>query len=107
MARTMVRGVENVLEATLKRISYLFDHYDNISLSFSGGKDSTALFHLINEEAKKRNRKFILYFQDQEAEYQGTADFVEWAMRQPNVIPLWYQVPIFMTNAASQQQLFL
>ena len=48
-----------------------------------------------------------MYFQDQEAEYQGTIDFVEWAMTQPNVIPLWYQVPIFMTNAASQQQLFL
>jgi predicted phosphoadenosine phosphosulfate sulfurtransferase len=61
---------------------------------------------LINEEAKKRDRKFILYFQDQEAEYQGV-DFVEWAMSQPNVIPLWYQVPIFMTNAASHQQLFL
>lgn len=107
MARTVVRGVENVLEATQKRISYLFDHYDNVSLSFSGGKDSTALFHLVNEEAKKRDRKFILYFQDQEAEYQGTIDMVEWAMSQPNVIPLWYQVPIFMTNAASQQQLFL
>ena len=107
MARTVVRGNENVLDAVKKRISYLFDHYDNISLSFSGGKDSTALFHLVNAEAIKRDRKFILYFQDQEAEYQGTIDFVEWAMTQPNVIPLWYQVPIFMTNAASQQQLFL
>lgn len=107
MARTAVRGIENVLEATQKRIAFLFDNYDNISLSFSGGKDSTVLFHLINEEAKKRNRKFILYFQDQEAEYKATIDLVEWAMRQPNVIPLWYQVPIFMTNAASHQQLFL
>jgi predicted phosphoadenosine phosphosulfate sulfurtransferase len=44
---------------------------------------------------RKRDRKFILYFQDQEAEYQGTVDFVEWAMSQPNVIPLWYQVPIY------------
>lgn len=107
MARTIIRGKENVLEATHKRISFLFDNYDNISLSFSGGKDSTVLFHLINEEAKKRDRKFILYFQDQEAEYQGTIDFVEWAMNQPNVIPQWYQVPIFMTNAASSSQLFL
>lgn len=107
MARTAVRGTENVLKSTLKRICYLFDNYDNIQLSFSGGKDSTVLFHLINEEAKRRNRKFILYFQDQEAEYQGTIDFVEWAMSQPNVIPQWYQVPIFMTNAASHQQLFL
>lgn len=107
MARTTVRGTDNVLEATIKRISYLFDNYENISLSFSGGKDSSALFHLVNEEAKKRNRKFILYFQDQEAEYQATIDLVEWAMTQPNVIPMWYQVPIFMTNAASHQQLFL
>lgn len=107
MARTVKYGIENVLEATQKRIAFLFDNYDNISLSFSGGKDSTALFHLINAEAIKRDRKFILYFQDQEAEYQGTIDFVEWAMSQPNVIPYWYQVPIFMTNAASHQQLFL
>jgi predicted phosphoadenosine phosphosulfate sulfurtransferase len=107
MGRTAIRGTENVLEAVIKRISYLFDTYDTIQLAFSGGKDSTVLFHLVNAEAKKRQRKFILYFQDQEAEYQGTIDFVEWAMMQPNVIPQWYQVPIFMTNAASHEQLFL
>lgn len=107
MARTAVRGTENVLCAAKKRISFLFDNYENISLSFSGGKDSTVLFHLINEEAKKRDRKFILYFQDQEAEYSATIELVEWCMSQPNVIPKWYQVPIFMTNATSHQQLFL
>jgi predicted phosphoadenosine phosphosulfate sulfurtransferase len=107
MARTAVRGIENVLVSTQKRIALLFDKYDNIQLAFSGGKDSTVLFHLVNAEAIKRNRKFILYFQDQEAEYQGTIDFLEWAMSQPNVIPQWYQVPIFMTNAASHEQLFL
>jgi len=107
MGRTSVRGTETVLEAAQKRIAFLFDNYDNIQLSFSGGKDSTVLFHLINDEAKRRNRQFILYFQDQEAEYKATIDLVAWAMQQPNVIPLWYQVPIFMTNAASHQQLFL
>lgn len=105
--RTSINGQLNVLEAAKKRIAYLFDNYDNIQLSFSGGKDSTCLFHLIYEEAKKRNRKFYLFFLDQEAEYQGTIDMVEWAMRQPNVIPLWYQVPMFMTNSCSTQQLFL
>ena len=95
MGRTAVRGVESVLDATQKRIEFLFDNYDNIQLSFSGGKDSTVLFHLMNEEAKKRDRKFIVYFQDQEAEYQGTIDLIEWVMTQPNVIPLWYQVSHF------------
>ena len=107
MARTTISGKENVLVACQKRIAYLFDNYDNIQLSFSGGKDSTALFHLINAEAKKRNRKFYLFFLDQEAEYSGTIEMVEWAMSQPNVIPLWYQVPMFMTNAVSQEQMFL
>ena len=107
MGRTAVRGKDDVLQAVIKRISFLFDNYENLQLAFSGGKDSTVLFHLVNAEAKKRKRKFILYFQDQEAEYQGTIDFVEWAMLQPNVIPQWYQVPIFMTNAASHEQLFL
>jgi len=107
MGRTAIRGTEDVLTAARSRISYLFDNYDNISLSFSGGKDSTVLFHLINEEATKRGREFILYFQDQEAEYKATIDLVAWAMSQPSVIPRWYQVPIFMTNAASHQQLFL
>ena len=65
MGRTAIRGTENVLDATIKRISLLFDLYDNIQLAFSGGKDSTVLFHLVNAEAKKRNRKFILYFQDE------------------------------------------
>lgn len=107
MSRTAINGNKNVLEATKERISYLFDNYDNIQLSFSGGKDSTALFHLLNDEAKKRGRKFLVYFQDQEAEYSHTIEFVEWVMSQPNVIPLWYQVPIFMTNAVSHEQLFL
>ncbi len=107
MGRTAISGKANVLEAARRRVSYLFDEYDNVHLSFSGGKDSTVLFHLIDAEARRRGRKFYLFFIDQEAEYQGTIDMMEWAMRQPNVIPRWFQVPMFMTNACSTEQLFL
>lgn len=107
MGRTAVDGSVDVLLAAQKRVEYLFDHYDNIELSFSGGKDSTVLFHLLNAEAKKRNRKFIVFFMDQEAEYSATIEMVDWVMRQPNVIPRWYQVPLFMTNSCSSEQLFL
>ena len=107
MVAKLERGSRSVLEATQERIGVLFDLYDNIQLSFSGGKDSTALFHLIRAEAKKRGRKFYLYFQDQEAEYQSTIDLVEWAMQCPEVIPLWWQVEIAMTNATSEKDLFL
>jgi predicted phosphoadenosine phosphosulfate sulfurtransferase len=107
MGRTAKFGTCNVLDAARSRISLLFDEYDNIQLSFSGGKDSTVLFHLVNEAAERRGKKFYLYFQDQEAEYTATIDMIRWAMTRPMVIPLWYQVPIFMTNSSSQQQLFL
>lgn len=62
MSRTAIKGTINVLDATRKRISYIFDNYDNISLSFSGGKDSTALYYLLSEEAKKEIGNFIYSF---------------------------------------------
>lgn len=107
MSRTAIKGTINVLEACRKRITYIFDNYDNIQLSFSGGKDSTALYYLLSEEAIKRNRKFYLFFLDQEAEYQGTIDLVDYMMQQKHIIPRWFQVPIFMTNAVSSSQMFL
>lgn len=105
--RMIINGVDDVLTAARKRIEYIFDNYEKIQLSFSGGKDSSVLFHLMYEEAEKRNRKFYVFFLDQEAEYQGTIDLVEWVMQRPLVIPMWYQVPLFMTNASSSEQLFL
>jgi tRNA(Ile)-lysidine synthase TilS/MesJ len=52
MARTVVRGVVDVLGS--KQIFHFCLIIMIISIGFSGGKDSTVLFHLINEEAKKR-----------------------------------------------------
>ena len=45
---------ENVLEATRKRISNIFDNFKNISVSISGGKDSTVCTFLAIQEAKKK-----------------------------------------------------
>ncbi|MDD3051955.1 MAG: phosphoadenosine phosphosulfate reductase family protein [Candidatus Cloacimonetes bacterium] len=91
----------DVLTAAKQRISWLFDEFKNIFVSVSSGKDSTALYNLAREEAIKRNRKINVFFLDQEAEYQGTVDIMREIMNHPNVIPHWYQVPIYMTNATS------
>lgn len=32
---------KNVYEATMERIKFIFDEFDNVLVSFSGGKDST------------------------------------------------------------------
>lgn len=38
----------NVLDAARKRIAYIFDHVEKLYVSFSGGKDSTVMLHLVN-----------------------------------------------------------
>lgn len=91
----------NVLEATQERIAWLFDEYEDISVSVSGGKDSTVLYFLMLEEAIKRDRKIEVFFLDQEAEYQATIDTVNVMMRHTNVLPRWYQVQIYMKNATT------
>ncbi|NGK53836.1 phosphoadenosine phosphosulfate sulfotransferase, partial [Escherichia coli] len=37
---------ENVLRAATARIEWVLDTFPSVCLSFSGGKDSTVLFHL-------------------------------------------------------------
>jgi len=98
MGRTAIRGTASVLDATIKRVAYLFDSYDNIQLSFSAGKDSTVLFHLINEEAKRRRRKFVVYFQDQEALLHGTGQVYAF------VLPYWrcFHVPVYFPLPVSR-----
>jgi len=67
---------KNVLELAKERIEYVFDEFKKISISFSGGKDSTVLLYLVLEEAKKRNRKVDVLFVDLEGQYKQTIDFL-------------------------------
>lgn len=48
---------QNVLEASKDRISKIFDDFNKIYVSFSGGKDSTVMLHLVMEEAIKKKKK--------------------------------------------------
>lgn len=97
----------NVLEAALARIRIVFDRFERVDVSVSGGKDSTVLFHLAQQEAVRRGRTIRVFFLDQEAEYQSTIDQVDWMMRQPAVEPFWVQVPMRLTNATSHLDVWL
>lgn len=94
---------KNVLVAARERISYIFDNFDNIIVSVSGGKDSTVLAHLALTEAHKRNRRIGMFFLDEEVVYQSTADQVEYLMNlyPENTIRMWLQIEFLLTNAAS------
>jgi len=68
---------ESVLEMSKKRIQKTFDDFSKIYISYSGGKDSTVMTHLVMQEAIKRNRKVGLLIIDLEAQYSETIKHIE------------------------------
>jgi len=92
-----------VLEAARERLAFVLDHFEEVIVSVSGGKDSTVLAHLALSEAHHRRRRIGLFFLDEEAMYQSSVDQVEYLMGiYPETVKrLWLQVPFFLTNATS------
>ncbi len=68
---------KSVLDATRERVSYTFDNFEKIYLSLSGGKDSTAMFYVVIDEAVKRNRKIGVFLLDWECQFQMTIDHIQ------------------------------
>lgn len=96
----------NVLEASRERISKSFDLFEKLYISFSGGKDSSVMFHLVMEEAKKRNRKVGVLIIDLEAQYQDTITHVEHMVEYyKDYIDLhWVCGELLLRNAVSNYQ---
>jgi predicted phosphoadenosine phosphosulfate sulfurtransferase len=96
----------NVLEAAQERIAWTFDNFERISVSFSGGKDSTVMLHLAMAEAIKRGRKVGLLFIDLEGQYKLTVDHVQrcYDMYAEHVEPYWCCLPLHLRNAVSVYQ---
>jgi predicted phosphoadenosine phosphosulfate sulfurtransferase len=93
----------NVLQASCERIAYTFDNFERIFISFSGGKDSTVMFHLVMDEAIKRNQKVGVMLIDFEAQYKHTSEHAEIMFEKyKDYIDLhWICLPIKLRNASS------
>lgn len=63
---------QNVLDAAKERVKFTFDNFPKIYLSFSGGKDSTVMIHLVADEARSRGQKFAVLIVDLEGQYEMT-----------------------------------
>lgn len=69
---------QDVYTTSLERINHLYDRFDRVAVSFSGGKDSTVCLQLALEVAKARNRLPLeVVFFDEEAMPPETIDYVE------------------------------
>lgn len=95
-------GVD-VLTAARQRISYIFDNFPRIYVSFSGGKDSTVMLHLAAEEAIKRKRRIGMLFIDLEGQYELTVNHIEEMLRlyEKCLDVYWVCLPIALRNAVS------
>ena len=69
----------NVYEAFQERMDFIFREFDNIYVSFSGGKDSGLLLNLVLDYMKAHGirKKLGVFHQDFEAQYSVTTKYVE------------------------------
>lgn len=95
-------GVD-VLTAARERIAYTFDHFPKIYVSFSGGKDSTVMLHLVMDEAIKRGRKVGVLLVDLEGQYNVTIEHLRncYKLYADHIEPYWVSLPIHLRNAVS------
>lgn len=93
----------NVHEESIERIKWTFDNFEKVYLSFSGGKDSTVMMHLVMDEAKRRKQKIGVLFIDLEGQYKITIDHSRnmYEMYKDYIDPYWVCLPIHLRNAVS------
>ena len=97
----------SVLEASKQRISKTFDNFERIYISFSGGKDSSVMTHLVLTEAMKRKRKVGLLIIDLEAQYEQTIEHIEDMidMYEDYIDLHWFCGELLLRNAVSDFEL--
>lgn len=101
--RALVEIDMNVFDAALERIRWLWKEFDgNLSVSISGGKDSTVIMELAAIVARENGSKLKVQFLDQEAEWQATRDYLrELKDTRDDIDFEWYQIPFRLFNAAN------
>ena len=94
---------KTVLQASKERISKVFDDFEKVYISFSGGKDSTVMTHLVIDEAKKRGVKVGLLIIDLEAQYTETINHIEemCELYKDHIDLHWFCGELLLRNAVS------
>ena len=98
----------NVYEAVKQRLNVVFNEFDNVYVSFSGGKDSGLLLSLTLQYMREHGitKPIGVMHQDFEAQYTATTDYVTRTMLgNPDLIrPYWLCLPMAVDTAASAHE---
>ncbi|GFI47505.1 hypothetical protein IMSAGC019_02829 [Lachnospiraceae bacterium] len=100
----------NVFDVFTERLKLIFEDFDNIYISFSGGKDSGLLLNLVLDFQKKYypGKKIGVFHQDFEAQYTVTSEYVERTFEKikKDVEPYWVCLPMAARTALSSYEMF-
>lgn len=101
---------QDVYGALQERLHFLFKEFDNIYLSFSGGKDSGLLLNLVLDFRNRYypQRMVGVFHQDFEAQYTVTTEYVERTFDriQDEVEPYWVCLPMATRTALSSYEMY-
>lgn len=102
---TKHRTEQSVYDAAIARIHLLYDRFDAVVVSFSGGKDSTVCLNLALQVAAERNRLPLdVCFVDEEAITPETVEYVERVRLRDDIKLKWVCLPVKHRNACSRSQ---
>jgi len=93
----------DVLTESKKRIKIILEEFNKVYVSFSGGKDSSVMLHLVIDEAKRQNKKVGVLFIDWECQFDYTIEYVReiYSKYQEHIDPYWIQTEILTNNSTS------
>ena len=100
----------DVYTAFKERMGFIFREFDNIFVSFSGGKDSGLLLNLVMDYAREHGieKRIGLMHQDFEAQYAKTTEYVTRTFERyaPQMDAYWICLPMASKTSLSNYQLF-
>lgn len=101
---------QNVYEALQDRLKFIFEEFDNIYISFSGGKDSGLLLNLTLDFRDRYypDRTVGVFHQDFEAQYTVTSEYIERTFEklEGRAERYWICLPMATRTALSSYEMF-
>jgi predicted phosphoadenosine phosphosulfate sulfurtransferase len=106
--RPRIAAGADVYTLACERMAYVLDNHDRSFVSFSGGKDSTAVLNvaldvLNRERSLRRHLPLRVVFFDEEAIPYETEDYVRRVGQRDDVHLEWYCLPVQHRNACSRR----